>query len=76
MKLLGIYAPQIKMWQDMVGRERLLVLQSEAMYENPAKVLREQVGPFLGLDTTDAAWSADTLASLFTNSGGAGDNGP
>lgn len=44
----GLYAPQIRRWQDHVPADRLLMLRSEDFYDDPASIFT-QVTDFLGL---------------------------
>ncbi len=44
----GLYLDQLRRWETRFGRDRLLVLQSEAMFRDPAGTM-ERVHAFLGL---------------------------
>lgn len=44
----GIYAPQLKRWFDLFGREQFLVIRSEDFYSDPQVITRE-VTRFLGV---------------------------
>jgi len=44
----GLYAPQIQRWYDYFGREQLLILESERLFEDPAGTLT-QVQEWLGV---------------------------
>jgi len=44
----GVYAPQIRRWQEHVPADRLLITRSEDFYDDPAAVYT-QVTDFLGL---------------------------
>ncbi len=44
----GRYAPGLRRWFDAYGRERVLVIRSEDMYEDPASIY-DQTCDFLGL---------------------------
>ena len=44
----GLYLEQLRQWEARFGRERLLVLQSEALFRDPAAVVG-RVQAFLGL---------------------------
>jgi hypothetical protein len=44
----GLYLDQLRRWEARFGRERLLVLQSEALFRDPAATV-ERVQAFLGL---------------------------
>lgn len=57
----GIYLPQIEHCHAAVGRDRVLVLQSEHLYTDPAGALRA-VEDFLGLDRwTPEAFGANDM---------------
>ncbi|MBR8827302.1 MAG: tetratricopeptide repeat protein [Gomphosphaeria aponina SAG 52.96 = DSM 107014] len=46
--LAGLYLYKLQRWLKLFGREKILILQSEELYEQPAQVM-EQVFQFLGL---------------------------
>lgn len=45
----GVYLPQVRRWRQLFPAERLLILRSEDLYEDPDRVYGEVTG-FLGLD--------------------------
>jgi len=48
----GLYAPQLQRWFDALGREQVLVLLSEDLYQRPAESFRT-VSAFLGIPPID-----------------------
>lgn len=48
----GVYLPQLQAWQDVTPAERMLVVRSEDLYEDPAHTYRT-VTDFVGLSPFD-----------------------
>jgi hypothetical protein len=56
----GEYAPQLRRWFEAVGRDRVLVLESEQLYADPAS--SDQVLTWLGLAPHRQPYPADNAA--------------
>jgi hypothetical protein len=60
----GIYAPQLRRWFDHVGRDRLLVIESEQLFSDPD--VRATVLGRIGLAPTDVPFPALNAAQRET----------
>ena len=51
---MGIYVDQLKVWMEAFSRDQFLILRSEDLYRDPARMYRQALD-FLGLP----AWEPD-----------------